>query len=73
MHFCLAPTLLAHDIRLKCDYPQANQMFQRGNYHELDWICTHGNKHDPDRYASLFIKRAGTFHFFYSATDDDNE
>lgn len=73
VHFCLGPTLLAHDIHLKCDYPQANQTFQRDNYHELDWICTHGNKHDPDRYASLFIERAGTFHFCYSTTDNDND
>lgn len=64
---------MSHDIRVKCNYPQGGQPFQREKYRELDWICNRGNQHDPDRHASISFKSAGTFHFEYSATDDDDD
>lgn len=73
MRFCLGPTLMSHDVHVMCDYPQAGQSFQRGHYHELDWFCNRGDRYDPDRHADIPIKRAGTFHFYYFATDDHDE
>lgn len=64
---------MSHDIHVMCDYPQAGQSFQRGNYHELDWFCNRGDQYDPDRHADIPIKRAGTFYFHYFATDDHDE
>lgn len=71
MRFSLGATLISHEIHVMCDYPQAEQPFKGGNYHELNWICKH--QYDPDRYAKIVVNRAGTFHFKYYSRDDDDE
>ena len=71
MRFHLGPSLMSHDIHVMCDYPQDRELFQQGNYHELNWFCNHGDQYDPDRHADIHIKRAGTFHFRYYADDHD--
>ena len=69
MRFRLGPTLMLHNIRVECDYTHAEEQFQRDIYHELKWLCN--NQYDPDRFASILIKRSGTFHFKYSVATDD--
>ena len=65
--------MLSHNVHVMCDYPLVGQAFQRGNYHELEWSCNHNDQYDPDRHADIAIKIAGTFRFYYFATDNHDE
>jgi len=65
--------MLSHNVHVMCDYPLIGQAFQRGNYHELEWSCNHNDEYDPDRHADIVIKTAGTFRFYYFATDNHDE
>ena len=73
IRFRLGPTLISHDIHMMCNYSKATQSFQHEICHELDWTCNRGDQYDPDRYADIFIVKAGILHFEYFATDDSDE
>ena len=62
---------MPYKICVKCNYTDDEQQFKRDVYHKLKWLCN--NQYDPDRFATIHIKRPGTFHFKYFATDNDDD
>lgn len=69
LQFRLGPSLLGRQVTLHCNHPAtAEEDFNRTVYRKLPWQCdsASGSKDDTAKYAEVVIRRAGSFHYYFT-------
>ena len=66
LQFTVAPSLYAHHVVLKTDYPEKGTLYKRNHLRKLPWKHSTKETHwDPDRYIELELDLAGPYRFVY--------
>lgn len=69
LQFRMGPSLLGRRVSLYCNHPAAaGDEFARTEYRALAWQSdsASGSQDDTAKYAEVAIRRAGSFHYFFT-------
>ncbi|CAL8276876.1 unnamed protein product [Lota lota] len=69
LQFRLGPSLQGRTVSLHTNYPAPGAGFERSSFRVLTWANPTGREDDSDKFCSLDLQLAGSFHFHYSLGD----
>ncbi|XP_030750314.1 glycogen debranching enzyme isoform X2 [Sitophilus oryzae] len=75
LQFRLGPSLLGRKIKLYCNYPPENGVFNRDSYQLLNWCQDEGCKNADDTALFTYIEAnlAGSFHYYFVYDNADDQ
>ncbi|XP_026882893.2 amylo-alpha-1, 6-glucosidase, 4-alpha-glucanotransferase a isoform X3 [Electrophorus electricus] len=71
LQFRLGPTLQGKHVCVHTNYPTEGVRFDRHRYHTLEWVNPTGREDDSDKFCSLKLQIAGSYHYYFGHGDDE--